>query len=90
VLWRRFCLAPHRTEGFKFSADPQLDAKVRDVVGLYLAPPDNAVVVCVDEKPQIQALERTRPVLPIRPGIPNGTPMTTSGTAPPPCSPRWR
>jgi transposase len=70
VLWRRFCLAPHRTEGFKFSTDPQLEAKVRDVVGLYLAPPDNAVVVCVDEKPQIQALERTRPVLPMRPGIP--------------------
>jgi transposase len=69
-LWRRFCLQPHRTEGFKFSTDPQLDAKVRDVVGLYLAPPENAVVICVDEKPQIQALERTRPVLPMRPGIP--------------------
>ena len=70
VLWRRFCLQPHRTEGFKFSTGPQLEAKVRDVVGLYLAPPDNAVVVCVDEKPQIQALERTRPMLPMRPGIP--------------------
>jgi transposase len=70
VLWRKFCLAPHRTEGFKFSTDPQLEAKVRDVVGLYLAPPQNAVVVCVDEKPQIQALERTQPVLPMRPGIP--------------------
>ena len=70
VLWRRFCLRPHRTEGFKFSTDPQLEAKVRDVVGLYLAPPDNAVVVCVDEKPQVQALERTRAVLPMRPGIP--------------------
>ena len=70
VLWRKFCLQPHRTEGFKFSTDPQLEAKVRDVVGLYLAPPENAVVVCVDEKPQIQALDRTRPVLPMRPGIP--------------------
>jgi transposase len=70
VLWRRFCLAPHRTEGFKFSTGPQLEAKVRDVVGLYLAPPENAVVICVDEKPQIQALERARPVLPMRPGIP--------------------
>ena len=70
VLWRKFCLRPHRTEGFKFSTGPQLDAKVRDVAGLYLEPPDNAVVVCVDEKPQIQALERTRPVLPMRPGIP--------------------
>ncbi len=69
-LWRRFCLQPHRTEGFKFSTDPQLEAKVRDVVGLYLNPPDNAVVVCVDEKSQIQALDRTRPILPMRPGIP--------------------
>jgi transposase len=70
VLWRRFCLQPHRTEGFKFSTDPQLEAKIRDVVGLYLDPPDNAVVVCVDEKSQIQALDRTRPILPMRPGIP--------------------
>src|SRR5258706_1909982 len=54
-LWRRFCLQPHRTEGFKFSVDPELDAKIRDVVGLYLHPPDNAVVVCVDEKSQVQA-----------------------------------
>jgi transposase len=69
-LWRKFCLQPHRTEGFKFSTDPQLEAKVRDVVGLYLAPPENAVVVCVDEKTQIQALDRTRPILPMRPGIP--------------------
>jgi transposase len=69
-VWRRFCLQPHRTEGFKFSTDPQLDAKVRDVVGLYLAPPQNAVVVCVDEKSQCQALERTQPILPLRPGIP--------------------
>ena len=70
VLWRKFCLQPHRAEGFKFSTDPQLEAKIRDVVGLYLAPPENAVVVCVDEKTQIQALDRTRPVLPMRPGIP--------------------
>jgi transposase len=69
-LWRRFCLQPHRTEGFKFSTDPQLDAKVRDVVGLYLHPPENAVVVCVDEKSQCQALERRQPILPMRPGIP--------------------
>jgi transposase len=69
-LWRRFCLQPHRTEGFKFSTDPQLEAKVRDVVGLYLHPPENAVVVCVDEKSQCQALERTQPILPMRPGIP--------------------
>jgi transposase len=69
-LWRRFCLQPHRSEGFKFSTDPQLDAKVRDVVGLYLHPPDNAVVLCIDEKSQCQALERTQPILPMRSGIP--------------------
>jgi hypothetical protein len=68
VLWRGFCLQPHRTEGFKFSTDLQLDAKVRDVAGLHLEPPQNAIVVCVDEKPQIQALDRTRPSM--RPGIP--------------------
>jgi transposase len=67
-LWRKFCLQPHRTEGFKFSTDPQLEAKVADVVGLYLHPPENAVVVCVDEKSQCQALERAQPILP--PGIP--------------------
>ena len=70
VLWRKFCLQPHRVEGFKFSTDPQLEAKIRDVVGLYLDPPENAVVVCLDEKSRIQALDRTRPVLPMRPGIP--------------------
>jgi transposase len=69
-LWRRFCLQPHRSEGFKFSTDPQLEAKIADVVGLYLHPPANAVVVCVDEKSQCQALERTQPILPMRPGIP--------------------
>ena len=69
-LWRRFCLQPHRAEGFKFSTDPALDAKVRDVVGLYLDPPDNAVVLCVDEKSQCQALERSQPILPMRHGIP--------------------
>ena len=69
-LWRRFCLQPHRREGFKFSTDPGLEAKITDVVGLYLHPPANAVVVCVDEKSQVQALERTQPILPMRPGIP--------------------
>jgi transposase len=69
-LWRKFCLQPHRTEGFKFSTDPRLEAKVRDVVGLYLHPPQNAVVVCVDEKSQCQALERSQPILPMRQGIP--------------------
>jgi transposase len=68
ALWRRFCLQPHRSEGFKFSTDPELEAKIRDVVGLYLDPPEGAVVVCIDEKSQIQALDRTQPILPMRPG----------------------
>jgi transposase len=70
AVWREHGLQPWRTESFKFSADPQLEAKIRDVAGLYLNPPDNAIVLCVDEKSQIQALERTRPVLPARPGTP--------------------
>ena len=69
-VWRKWKLQPWRVETFKFSTDPELDAKVRDIVGLYLNPPDNAVVLCVDEKSQIQALDRTAPVLPIRPGLP--------------------
>ncbi len=69
-LWRKFSLQPHRSGGFKFSTDPQLEAKITDVVGLYLHPPENAVVVCVDEKSQCQALERTQPILPMRQGIP--------------------
>jgi transposase len=69
-IWRDWGLQPWRVETFKFSTDPELDAKVRDVVGLYLNPPDKAVVVCVDEKSQIQALDRTAPILPLRPGLP--------------------
>jgi len=69
-VWRKWNLQPWRTETFKFSTDPELDAKVRDVVGLYLHPPQKAVVVCVDEKAQIQALDRTAPILPLRPGLP--------------------
>jgi transposase len=65
-VWREWGLQPWRTESFKFSTDPQLEAKVGDVVGLYLNPPDKAVVLCVDEKPQTQALERA--ALPLRPG----------------------
>src|SRR6266536_2071557 len=63
-------LQPWRRESFKFSTDPKLAAKLTDVVGLDLNPPENAVVVCVDEKSQIQALDRTQPILPIRPGLP--------------------
>jgi transposase len=68
--WREYGLAPWRCETFKFSTDPELVAKVTDVVGLYLAPPENAVVLCVDEKSQIQALDRTAPMLPLQPGLP--------------------
>jgi len=67
-IWRAFSLQPHRSETFKLSKDPLFIDKVRDIVGLYLAPPDRALVLCVDEKSQIQALNRTQPLLPMRPG----------------------
>jgi transposase len=67
--WRDYGVQPWRAETFKFSTDPELVAKVTDVVGLYLAPPDNAIVLCVDEKSQVQALDRTQPVLPMQPGL---------------------
>src|SRR3954468_14472513 len=67
-VWRAFGMQPHRTESFKLSPDPQLIEKVRDIVGLYMDPPEHAVVFCVDEKSQIQALDRTQPMLPMRPG----------------------
>jgi transposase len=69
-VWKKWNLQPWRIQTFKFSTDPELDAKVRDVVGLYLNPPEKAIVLCVDEKSQIQALDRTAPILPMRPGIP--------------------
>lgn len=69
-IWRDFELKPHRTDGFKLSTDPQFVEKVVDVVGLYHNPPENAVVFCVDEKSQIQALDRSAPVLPMMPGMP--------------------
>ena len=68
--WRRYHVQPWRRETFKFSTDPALEAKVRDVVGLYLDPPEKAIVLCIDEKSQIQALDRTAPILPLRPGLP--------------------
>jgi len=68
--WRKYGVKPWRRETFKFSTDPELEGKVRDVVGLYLNPPEKAVVLCVDEKSQIQALNRTAPILPLRPGLP--------------------
>ena len=69
-VWRKHGLQPHRVETFKFSTDPDFDRKMADIVGLYLNPPEKALVLCVDEKSQIQALDRTQPILPIRPGLP--------------------
>ena len=69
-VWKHFGIQPHRSGTFKFSTDPELEAKIRDIVGLYLNPPEAAVVLCVDEKSQIQALDRTAPILPLRPGLP--------------------
>ena len=69
-IWRAFGLKPHLTETFKLSPDPLFVDKVRDIVGLYVNPPEGALVLCVDEKSQIQALDRTQPVLPLRPGLP--------------------
>ena len=69
-MWEKHKLQPHRVESFKFSTDPQFAPKVRDIVGLYVNPPNRAIVLSVDEKSQIQALDRTQPILPLRPGLP--------------------
>jgi transposase len=69
-IWRAFSLQPHRIETFKLSTDPQFIDKVRDIVGLYMSPPENAIVLCIDEKSQVQALDRTQPLLPLEPGRP--------------------
>jgi DDE superfamily endonuclease len=69
-IWRAFGLQPHRSANFKLSQDPQFVEKVRDIVGLYMNPPDHAIVLCVDEKSQVQALNRTQPILPLGPGVP--------------------
>jgi transposase len=69
-IWRAFGLKPHIVETWKLSTDPQFVSKVRDVVGMYLSPPENALVLAVDEKSQIQALDRTQPVLPMAPAVP--------------------
>jgi transposase len=69
-IWRAFGLKPHLVEDFKLSTDPQFIDKVRDIVGLYLNPPEAAVVLCVDEKTAVQALDRTAPILPLMPGVP--------------------
>ena len=69
-VWQRHEIQPHRVERFKISNDPKFEEKIRDVVGLYLNPPDRALVLCVDEKSPKQALDRTAPLLPLRPGLP--------------------
>jgi len=86
-IWRSAGLKPHRTETFTWSTDPDLVPKVRDVVGLYLAPPERAIVLSLDEKTQIQALDRTSRCCRSGPGRSSGTPTTTSATARPACSP---
>ncbi|GLX38206.1 IS630 family transposase [Streptomyces roseochromogenus] len=92
-IWRAFALQPHRAETFKLSKDPLFIDKVRDVVGLYLDPPERALVLCVDEKSQIQALDRSQPVLPMMPGVPErrshdyvraGTTTSSQPSTPPP------
>jgi len=87
-IWRTFGLQPHVTESFKLSPDPQLVAKIRDVVGLYMHPPHNAVVFAVDEKAQIQALQRAQPILPMDMGHPERGPTTICGMARSISSPR--
>jgi transposase len=71
-IWKTHRLQPHRSRTFKYSNDPRLVAKLVDIVGLYLNPPEGALVLCVDEKTQVQALNRTQPILPLRPGLPEG------------------
>ncbi len=78
-VWQHYDIQPHRVEKFKISQDPNFENKVRDVVGLYLDPPDRALVLCVDEKSQIQALDRTAPLLPLRPGLSGGHTLVVSG-----------
>jgi transposase len=79
-IWKRHKLQPHRLASFKFSNDPDFAPKVRDIVGLYMNPPDKAIVLSVDEKSQIQALDRTQPILPLRPACRSDKPMIISGT----------
>jgi transposase len=69
-IWQKYGLQPHRVQSFKFSTDPEFTTKLADIVGLYMDPPERAIVLCVDEKSQIQALNRTQPLLPLRPGLP--------------------
>ena len=87
-IWRSHNLKPHRSETFKLSRDVRFLETLTDVVGLYLNPPQQAMVLCVDEKSQIQALDRKRPILPLRPGVPAKV-MTMFATGRHHCSPLW-
>jgi transposase len=89
-LWRQFGIQPWRCETFKFSTDPELEAKIRDVVGLYLNPPQNAVVLSVDENSKAQPWIGPHPCCGYARASPSARPMTTNAMAPPRCSPRWR
>lgn len=80
-IWSAFGLQPQRSETFKQLSDPLFVEKVRDIVGLYLSPPERAIVLCVDEKSQVQALDRTQPLLPMRPGQAERRTHAISGTA---------
>ena len=88
-IWRAFGLKPHLADTFKLSTDPLFIEKVRDVVGLYLDPPERALVLCVDEKPRSGAGPVRAGVADDAPACPSGAPMTTSARAPPRCSRRW-
>src|SRR4051812_35116257 len=90
AAWKQYGVRPWRAGTVKFSTDPQLGAKGTHLGGRYLAPPENALVLCVDEKSQVQALDRTQKVLPMQPGHAEQRTMTMCATAPPPCSPRSR
>jgi hypothetical protein len=85
-IWKAFHLKPHVSDTFKLSSDPFFVEKVYDVVGLYLNPPEHAVVLCADEESQVQALDRSQPVLPMIPACPRSGRMTMSGTARLTCS----
>ena len=88
-IWSARGIKPHRVETFKLSNDPQFEEKLVDVVGLYLNPPEHAVVLCVDEKSQIQALDRTQPSLPMKPGPRGHDDPRLQAQRDHPCSPRW-
>lgn len=88
-IWRAFGLQLHRQEAWKLSKDPQFVAKVRDVVGLYLDPPERAVMLCLDEKSQIRALDRTGPTPPMMPASPSALSTTANARVPPASTQHW-